>query len=203
MIKAIIFDLSGVLFTNGLKIGLEKIHQKYKLNKDDIEELVDGQSANDYRLYNITPEQFWQNLQDQLFLTDEEKEDFKKIWFESYELIPEMLRVVDELKEKGLQVYYLSDNPPDRAPFLDKKYNFIKHFDGGIFSFEAKARKPSKEIFEQLLERIDLKKDEVLYLDDKESNLKPAEELGLKIYHFATLEQFKKDLERGYDISLR
>lgn len=194
MIKAIIFDFSGVVFTNGMKIGIDKIHAKYKLNKGDLEELLDGESSTLYRLSKISPKEFWQNIQDQLFLTDIEVEDVKKTWFDSYKLIPGMLEEVDKLRKKGLKAYYLSDNPEDRANFLEDKFGFKEHFDGGVFSYQAQFRKPSKEIFDYLLKDISLPKDQLLYLDDKKSNLDVAEELGLKTYHFINLEQFQTDL---------
>ena len=200
MLKIIIFDLSGVLFTNGLKIGVEIIHQKYKLNKDDLVELLNGQNSEDYRTGKQSSKDFWQNIQDQLFLTDVEVEDIRNSWFDSYQIIPEMVEMLKKLKHLGVELYYLSDNPEDRAKFLDQKYGFIELFDGGVFSFQAQSRKPSKKIFEYLLKQIDYSIDQILYLDDKESNLKPATELGLQTYLFESNDGFAEYLEMKYKI---
>lgn len=202
MIKSIIFDLSGVLFSNGLKIGVDQIHNKYKLNKDHLNELLNGPPAENYRTGKETPDKFWQNIQDQFFITDEECADIKKLWFDGYRIKTDMVENINKLKHLGIRVYYLSDNPPDRAAYLDKKHGFISLFDGGVFSYQAHARKPGKEIFEHLLSELHTSHDQILYLDDKESNLKPAEELGLLTYLFDTGDAFVDYLSKKHKIYL-
>jgi len=47
-------------------------------------------------------------------------------------------------------------------------------------SDELKLAKPDKEFFEEILKRIDLNADEVIFVDDQKRNLFTAQELGMK-----------------------
>ena len=49
MIKAIIFDIGGVLFTNGVKKFIEDISARYKLDIDEVRNVIDGEIGTNYR----------------------------------------------------------------------------------------------------------------------------------------------------------
>jgi len=53
-------------------------------------------------------------------------------------------------------------------------------FDHVYLSHEIKLRKPYKEVYEFVLNDMNLKADEVIFIDDNKENLKGAESLGIK-----------------------
>ena len=67
-----------------------------------------------------------------------------------------------------------------------------------VFSFEVGYRKPEKEIFMIALEKLKLKPEECIFIDDREKFLQTPRELGFKVILFKNYTQFVKDLkERG------
>lgn len=62
MIKAIIFDLGGVLFTNGTKKFIEDISARYNLDKEAVKDIMDGEIGSNYREAKITREEFWKQV---------------------------------------------------------------------------------------------------------------------------------------------
>ncbi|MDE6301483.1 MAG: HAD family phosphatase [Muribaculaceae bacterium] len=54
------------------------------------------------------------------------------------------------------------------------------YFDGMITSFEAKSLKPDRQIFQYAAEKLGIQPSETLFLDDSQTNLEAAEELGFK-----------------------
>ena len=62
MIKAIIFDLGGVVFTNGSTRFIEYLDKKSKLNKDEIHSILMGDLGNSYRLGTISKHDFCQRF---------------------------------------------------------------------------------------------------------------------------------------------
>jgi epoxide hydrolase-like predicted phosphatase len=90
------------------------------------------------------------------------------------------VRILPELKKRGLRLYYLSNFPLDIFDEVKSGYYFFKHFDGGLISAEAKYSKPDVRIYETLLEKYSLIPGECLFIDDNEKNVKAAEKIGMK-----------------------
>jgi FMN phosphatase YigB (HAD superfamily) len=59
MIKAIIFDLGSVLFTNGTKQFIQNISRRYKLEPEAVKEIMDSEFGSQYREAKITRNTFW------------------------------------------------------------------------------------------------------------------------------------------------
>ena len=54
------------------------------------------------------------------------------------------------------------------------------YFDGIVTSFEAKSIKPDAKIFHAVVEKLGIKPEETLFLDDSQKNLDAAAELGFQ-----------------------
>lgn len=67
-------------------------------------------------------------------------------------------------------------------------------FEGIHLSYEMGARKPEKRAFEQLLERIGISPQEILFIDDTRTHVQKARESGIHAYHLMGEELF--DLEK-------
>lgn len=192
MIKAVIFDLGGVLFTNGTKKFIQDICFKYNLDTELVKEIMDGDIGSQYREAKITRDQFWKKVLDKLNL----KEDINTLeeqWINGYELIEGTRDIIFELTKK-YNVYYLSDNVRERVEKINDKYNFLKWFEGGIFSHEVGVRKPNPEIYKYALNKIRAKPEEVVFIDDKQTALDPAKEMGMITILFENPEQLKQKL---------
>lgn len=75
-----------------------------------------------------------------------------------------------ELKEKGLRLYYLSNYGEFGVQETLEALDFRELMDGGIFSYEVKMIKPSRWIFEELLYRYKLNREEAVFFDDSAAN---------------------------------
>jgi FMN phosphatase YigB (HAD superfamily) len=76
-----------------------------------------------------------------------------------------------------------------------QNYSFPKHFEGFILSHEAGALKPDPRIFEYALEKMGTRAEEVGFVDDQESNVRAARDLGIDAIQFINIEQFTRELE--------
>ena len=101
---------------------------------------------------------------------------------------------IKELKNKGYQVYYLSN-------FSDKAYvecaealDFLPYADGGILSYREKMIKPDPQVYLLLLKRYGLKAEECVFLDDTAVNVEAAKALGFSGIVFQTKEQAESEL---------
>ena len=195
----LIFDMSGVVFSNGLKTAIEKISKNYNLDPKAVKFVLDGSFSHDYRTGKIKEEEFWEKAKNYWKVDD--INGIIRLFFEAYTLQMDTVEFIKRLRGKGIKIAYLSNAPKDRTEYLDKKYNFIKLFDLGLFSFDAQAMKPDKKMFEKLIEKFNIDIKEAIYIDDREKNLIPAKELGMKTIHFKDINQLENELrELGIEV---
>jgi epoxide hydrolase-like predicted phosphatase len=192
MIRAILFDLGGVLFTNGTKKFIQDISSKYNLDPEAVKEIMDGDIGSQYREAKITRDQFWKIVLDKLNLT-EDINTLEKQWISGYDLIKGTRDIILELAKK-YKVYYLSDNVRERVEKINDRYNFLEWFEDGVFSHEVGVRKPNPEIYRFALNKAKVKPTETVFIDDKQSALDPAKEMGIVTILFESPEQLQQRL---------
>ena len=78
----------------------------------------------------------------------------------------------------GLRLFYLSNMPEPYARILEQRYDFLRWFDGGIFSGDVQAIKPEARIYHLLAERHDLAPERTVFIDDMPANVQAAQALG-------------------------
>ena len=103
---------------------------------------------------------------------------------------------VQELKQKGYRVLYLSNFSDVAETEYADKLDFRPFMDGGILSYEEKVVKPMPEIYKLLIDRYELVPQECVFLDDTEKNLPPAEAFGIHTILFKNPEQAKAELKK-------
>lgn len=70
-----------------------------------------------------------------------------------------------------------------------EKYHLDKIVDQMIISAEEGMRKPHKNIFKLTLLRLDLKPDQVLFIDDAKDNIAAAKKIGMHVVQFVDTKQ--------------
>ena len=194
MIKLILFDLGGVVFTSGTKLFIKTLSKRYLLPIEKLEEILDGPIGTEYREGKISREQFWQQVLTHLPLK-ESIDVLTKEWIAHYNLIPGMKELITELKRK-YRVMYLSDNVRERVQGLDDRFKFLHWFNGGIFSHEVGVRKPDLRIYKLALKTAGVAASEAVFIDDKPKNLVPAKALGMKVILFQSADQLQQVLTK-------
>lgn len=177
MTTTILFDLGGVLFTNGTKQFIQDISKKYNLEHDFVKNIMDGDLGSQYREAKITRDEFWKSALAKLNIS-ENIDDLEDQWINGYELIEGTKDIILELAKK-YKVYYLSDNVRERVDRINNKYNFLEWFEDGIFSHEVGVRKPNPAIYEYALKKANAQPETTIFIDDKQSALDPAKEMGI------------------------
>lgn len=192
MIKNIVFDLGGVLFSNGSKKFQEILSQRYHISKELIKEGNEGHLGTLYREGKITKDEFWRRFKAELKI-EASSESLSNEWISYYKIDLEMKDLILNVK-KNYKVFYLSDSVSERVEKLNQKYDFLRMFDDGIFSFQVGVRKPNIEIYQKLLEKMKVSSGKIIFIDDKESCLETASKLGWHTILFTSVEKLKSDL---------
>jgi 2-haloacid dehalogenase len=104
-----------------------------------------------------------------------------------------------ELKASGYPLYGLSNWSAETFERVRHKYAFMDCFDDIVISGEVKLIKPDPRIYKLLLERIDRRAEECLFIDDSEMNIAAANRLGFMTIRFESPPQLEDEL---YQLSL-
>lgn len=178
-IKAIVFDLGGVLFEEGKSVAAEKLFMEKNYDKDVVLGVLKSPKSIDLRMGLISDEEFWSFAQQHIPQRYDAK-TIKKYWYDGYVLNRKMLDLVREFYGKYRLIIF-SGNIRSKVEYLDKKYDFRRYFNLEIYSYDYRANKPSKEFIEILIEKSGMIPKEMAYIDDDEGVVKPAKELGINI----------------------
>lgn len=109
-------------------------------------------------------------------------------WYDMLTPIENSVELLKKLKDKGYNLYYLSNFQELAYDYIIREYEFFRLFDGGVASFAEKLMKPGKDIYEKLMERYDLKPEECLFMDDTALNIDGAQNVGMNGIVFTTAE---------------
>lgn len=189
MIKNCIFDFGGVLF----KIAPERSIKAFRnlSGRGDFftgEELKHILSKRGFLLYEngkISSSQFRDFLRDELYITADDSEIDKAWNLTLIEKFDFASSIVEEIKSRYKIALLSNTNEIHYNYFEPQCRDLFARFDRCFFSHHMKMRKPDGEIFETLLEEMNYKPEETIFIDDSEINIKAAVGLGLATYHVA------------------
>lgn len=184
MIKNIIFNLGNVIVKNPT---IDTVRQFFK-NEDDV------QTFNEY----IFKSEFWKtmdlgkirnievanNIREKELVNVKdyiEVENFLLNWFSKCSVNEEIMRFGKKLKNKGYNIYILSNMAKATFEFFSSKYDFFDIINGVVISANEGVKKPDKKIFEILLNRYSLEPQECILIDDDDTNktLEVANSIGI------------------------
>lgn len=112
-----------------------------------------------------------------------------------------MEAVVDRLNALGVAQYALTNLPAEKWPHIEETYPKIAAFDAVVVSGAEKMVKPDPRLYQLTIERIGHAPDDVLFIDDREDNIRAGIEAGFKGHVFRGAEGAAKAI-RDHGIAL-
>ncbi len=110
-------------------------------------------------------------------------------------LIPETLSVVEDLHQKGVPLYALTNMPQEKAEMVFSKIPVWSHMRDVVISGDEKLTKPDPAIYELALKRMGLTAPEVFFTDDSVANIEAAKKLGFVTHLFDRPDTLRPALE--------
>jgi putative hydrolase of the HAD superfamily len=106
---------------------------------------------------------------------------------------PGMPQWARQLRDAGFKTALLSNMPVTVRDYIVQG-SWLPEFDSMTFSCDVRICKPALEIYRDCLDKLDVKPADVLFLDDKEANIRAAEALGLNAVLFTNVRNVKHDI---------
>jgi putative hydrolase of the HAD superfamily len=106
----------------------------------------------------------------------------------------ELTDMLPRLRQQGLKTAIFSNNTTELRERLIET-GIINLFDEVIISAEIGFQKPHKEAFEILFEKLKVKPEEVVFIDDTPKSLEKADEIGYTPILFTTNKKLRANLQ--------
>ena len=122
--------------------------------------------------------------------------DFMTYWFESEnEVVDRVINIVKDINKQEIICCLVSDNEKYRADYLMNELGLKNHFDEGFFSCYLGYTKSEPEFFEAIIEKLNLKSEEIIYFDDDQKNVDVAKKVGINARLYKSPSQLKRLLQ--------
>lgn len=177
MIKNLVFDIGGVILTE-LTVDYFDLNEDEKKNLNKIifydkrfRKCLNGDMKVDEYLFELIKENSRYKKEIEMILG---------IKYQKY-MLPikkDVLELLYELK-KDYNIYFLSNLTDVSYNYLYNEVGILKDFPG-IYSFKEHMQKPSEEIYELLIKRFNLVKEETVFFDNTQKNVDAGNRVGIK-----------------------
>ncbi len=208
IVKAIIFDIGGVLQLGRYSLNLKErhlgVHEYLAKNLGmDLDSWYDSIDTpySDSIMGKIDKRKVIKIISENLEIDRKKLENlFIKAYKRFFKKNNELYNLADKLKKKGYIVGILSDQWPLSKKALVPKED-VKGFYPVIISCDVGVRKPNLKIYNLLLKKLrkrykNIKANEVLFIDNRRWNLRPAEKMGIKVILFEDNVHLIKELKK-------
>jgi len=200
-IKAIIFDLGEVLLTGIRDTGLA-IQEKHKIiltgPKFDwahVKTPLLIPLVNDFFLGKIKEDEYIKAVLEE-YPQIGSANWLKKHIRENFREVEGSRELVVKLRKLGYKTAILSVHSKEWIKYCENKFDFHKLFDVIAYSYEDKISKPHPNSFLGVLQRLNAKPEECIFIDDNEKNIDAAKVLGIKGILFTTAKDLEGDLKK-------
>jgi putative hydrolase of the HAD superfamily len=108
-----------------------------------------------------------------------------------------MVQWARDLHASGLRTAILSNMPASVRDYV-VRCSWLPEFHSQTFSCDVGVCKPAPEIYHDSLKKLGAQPSEVLFLDDREPNIRAAEALGLHAVLFKNPDDASNEIERRF-----
>lgn len=196
-VRALITDFGGVLTrTEKLRALMEHYERELGLEKGTLQTtLFAGEAWEAFSTGRISYEDYWANVCARLgWPIPPEFESLRDNPFALDDLDERMVALLRQLRS-NYKIALLSNATPALEGLLER-YGIANLFDVVINSSRVGLRKPDLRIYALTAERLGLRPEECLLIDDKERNTSAAREIGMHAITFTSYEDLTRHLEK-------
>lgn len=195
MIKAIIFDFGRVISAQKPSTLFRSYEDELGLEPGTINSIMfDSEAWQEALVGRKTAEEFWHEISSELGLNSVNEVDvFRRRYREDEQINQGVLDLILRL-HGNYKLAVLSNSPPGLSQWL-VDWNVLNFFDVVFCSGDEGIAKPDSKAFELTLERLGLKPDEAVFIDDTREHVNAAQKLGLQGILFTTAEELEEKLD--------
>jgi HAD superfamily hydrolase (TIGR01509 family) len=188
--KVILFDLGGVIFTDFFSGGEISPADALQLPPQVVLDAYTKTDLPSYCKNELSDEARWRLFVSELGLPETSIQMCIDEYYQSYQIIPEPVALLEELAKDGTyKLGILSDQPMGVTNYLRKTHpNIFSFFDPALVLISAEVGLSKKEtnhaIYKLAMERAGVAAQDILFVDNSLYNIDNAKSLGIGTYLF-------------------
>lgn len=197
-LRAVIFDYGMVLTGPANPLAHQRMLELTQLPHSEFEKGY-WRHRLDYDRGTLQGQTYWQAVARTAATTLEPQiidrliEQDIRMWGD---LNPAMLRWAAQIQAAGLRTAILSNMGAEMLAHLRANFAWLEDFDHLTWSCELDIIKPEPEIYRHTLEKLGVRADEALFIDDREENVEGARRVGMRALLFRDVATLRDDLEQ-------
>lgn len=195
MIKAIIFDLGGVIVNVDKRYQYKKFSECSDKPVSIIKHYLDNSRfKKSFEKGRLSAAQFHSKISKELNLRINFK-NFKKEWCNIFALNKDVEKIIENLKGKFILIL-LSNTDILHFGHIRKKHGIISAFGEHILSYKESCRKPNPLMFLKAINKAKTLPFNCLYIDDTWECVCVARLMGMKTIHYRNSRDLKYRLNK-------
>jgi putative hydrolase of the HAD superfamily len=194
-ISTVLFDYGGVLASEGFEKGLQALARRFGIDPQNL--AAAGAEAvydSGYVTGDASETQFWSLLTARTGLPAYRPEFTAEI-LDRFVLRPNLLAAADRLRQAGYRLAILSDQT-DWLDRLNQRDLFFGHFDQVFNSYHLGKGKRDASLFLDIASRLQVRPEQLLFIDDNPGHIRRAAGLGLITHLFVDQESCLRFLQQ-------
>jgi putative hydrolase of the HAD superfamily len=204
-IEAVIFDYGNVLCEPQLVSDVQAMASVCDLELSTMQSLY-WRFRDPYDKGHLDANQYWSEI------AKAAAKQFSPLQIEKARLLDNlswtrpsqpMIAWVKHLRSSGLRTAILSNMPLALREYIDANCDWLPEFDESVFSCDAGHIKPQPEIYHHCLERLGVKPEHSLFIDDRQPNISAAESLGMHGITFVELGHALDEAQERFNLPVQ
>ncbi len=194
-IRAVIFDMGGVLLRTEDSSGRRKWEARLGLKPGGLSDAVFGSEIS-YRasIGELKDADVWKHVGEHFKLSEEDARQLARDFFGGDKLDTELADFLASLRPK-YKTAILSNAWPAARVTISQTLGMENKVDLIIISAEEGCAKPHERIYRNALEKIGVRPEEAVFLDDMAENVQAAEAVGMHGIQFKNTAQAIADIK--------
>jgi putative hydrolase of the HAD superfamily len=188
-IRAVIFDMGGVILRTEKHEGRRKWETRLGLKEGELPRLVFESKASELAsIGQQSEDDLWKHIQGALNLSDEQMREFVPDFWAGDEVDHELLEFIRELRPR-YKTAILSNAYSTGRWAITEKFGLRDAVDELIISAEEGVAKPDARLYRIAAARLNVQPAEVVFVDDVLANVEGARAVGMNGVHFRNTAQ--------------
>ena len=188
-IRAVIFDIGGVLLRSGERIARRKWETRLGLREKELSRIIFRSEVSQRAMIGqATEDDVWREASNLLKLDENQLRELRTDFWSDGELDIALVQFLRNLRPP-YKTGILSNAFASARQALTDKYKLNDVVDTMVFSAEEKLQKPDPRIYHIALERLGVLPEQAVFVDDIEENVQAAKQLGMKSVQFKETQQ--------------